>query len=342
MKVLSGILILGAVVIFILVALIIGKSLYTSKSSSSNLPVNSHPLMIEEMRKKHYEGGAIDLVEKVGDYDGFKSYIIAYPSENLRLFALMNVPTREVPEGGFPIIILNHGFISPRSYSTINSYKDDAKFYAQNGFVVIKPDYRGHDNSEGRDESGHYSPYYTYDVLNLVASIKKLALKTQSSPLTLINPEKIGMWGHSMGGQITLRSLVISSDIKAAVLFAGVVASAYDLYYSWPERFTKPIWASDSGRQRLPQEFGTPKENPLFWDKVSAINYVDFVTAPIQIHHGEKDQVVPIEFSEKLLKILQEKGKQVEFFRYPGDDHGLSNNHDLFLQRTLEFFKVSL
>ena len=41
------------------------------------------------------------------------------------------------------------------------------------------------------------------------------------------------MWGHSMGGYITVRSMVTAGDIKAGVIWAGVVASYPDLMERW-------------------------------------------------------------------------------------------------------------
>jgi hypothetical protein len=47
------------------------------------------------------------------------------------------------------------------------------------------------------------------------------------------DPDRIGMWGHSMGGYITLRSMVVSQDIKVGVIWAGVVARYPDLFTRW-------------------------------------------------------------------------------------------------------------
>ena len=91
---------------------------------------------------------------------------------------------------------------------------------------MFRPDYRGHDRSEGRAVGAYFSPAYTVDVLNAVASLKAL---------DGADPERIGMWGHSMGGGITLRAMVVAGEIKAGVIWAGVVAPYSDLF----ERFEK-------------------------------------------------------------------------------------------------------
>ena len=296
-----------------------------------------HPLMIEAMRQREYPGGEITIEQDLGDQGGFRSYIVSYPSDGLKLYALMNVPARNPPSGGWPVIILNHGFIAPNQYSTANSYKAFSDYFARNGFLVLKPDYRGHANSEGNPEGSHYSPAYTYDVLNLVSSVKRYRQA---------NSEKIGMWGHSMGGNVTLRAIVVSDDISASVIAAGVVGSAEDLFYNWRRRTgfrPPPWWATQSARALLVQDYGEPKDNPEFWAKVSAINYVDAITGPVQIHHGMQDASVPKEFSDSLNAALEKAGKEVEYFVYEGGDHNLSGEfRGLFLSRSLEFFNRNL
>ena len=71
--------------------------------------------------------------------------------------------------------------------------------FARNGYIVFKPDYRGHDSRKGMRAGGYGSPDYTIDVLNALASLKRYPDA---------DPNRIGMWGHSMGGNITLRSMV--------------------------------------------------------------------------------------------------------------------------------------
>ena len=93
--------------------------------------------------------------------------------------------------------------------------------FARNGYIVFRSDYRGHGSSEGEATSSRGSPDYTIDVLNAVSSMKRYADA---------DPERIGMWGHSMGGLLTLRSMVTTNDVKAGVVWAGVVATYTELY----------------------------------------------------------------------------------------------------------------
>src|SRR5690606_6783877 len=133
--------------------------------------------------------------------------------------------------------------------------------FSRNGYVLIRPDYRGHDRSEGNPEGAYYSPAYTTDVLNALASIKKLEY---------VDKNRIGMWGHSMGGHITLRSMVIRDDIKAGVIWAGVVASYEDMANNWTRtRPWRPSTAEQGfrrpSRQDIVDTYGDFQTNPKFW-----------------------------------------------------------------------------
>jgi uncharacterized protein len=305
-------------------------------NQSSAVEKNRHPYEIESLRQRAYPGSDIVIERDLGDQGPFKSYVVSYQSEGLKLYALMNVPDAPKPEGGFPVIILNHGFIEPTVYDTISSYKSYMDAYSRQGFLVLKPDYRGHNDSEGEPVSAHTSPDYTIDVLNAVSSIKKYPDA---------NPEKIGMWGHSMGGGITLRALAVSKDIKAGALLAGVVASPASFYNYWQllkDNPRVPSWIKENADRTL-KEFGTPVSNPGLWESISPYSYIDDFTAPIQIHHGTADTDVPIVFSEELNKALTETGKPVEYFVYQNGDHNLAGAaRSPVLSRTYDFFKKEL
>ena len=165
-----------------------------------------------------------------------------------------------MPEGGWPAIVFNHGYIPPEQYRTTERYIAYVDWLARAGYVVFRIDYRGNASSEGDPAGAYGSPGYTVDVLNAVASLKRFPQA---------NPDKIGMWGHSMGGYLTLRAMVISPDIKAGVIWAGVVGSYSDLLYRWRHTGAAPTPdpTRQSWRRAWIAEFGTPDENPQFWDR---------------------------------------------------------------------------
>ncbi len=159
-----------------------------------------------------------------------------------------------------------------------------------------------------------------------------------------VNPGKIGVWGHSMGGNITLRALVEKPDwIKAAVIWGGVVGSYDDLMNNWQRRVPfrpsqRELAFRNRSRQNLVEKYGTPSANPAFWNQIDPTSFVSDVTAPVQLDAGGSDEEVPVAFSESLKAKLDKAGKVAEFYEYPGSDHNISQGFSLAMERSVAFF----
>ena len=295
-----------------------------------------HPMSIVALRQASYPGSEIVIERELLRGGNYNRYYAYYLSEGLKIFALLTIPNGEMPTGGWPAIVFNHGYIPPDVYVTTERYVNYVDRLASSGYIVFRIDYRGHDRSEGEPTGAYGHPGYLVDVLNAVASIKQFPQA---------NPEKIGMWGHSMGGYLTLRAMVISSDIKAGVIWAGVVGSYYDLLYNWRRSgsFTpSPSSRGVSWRTGWIEEFGTPEENPEFWDSISANSFLIDLSGPIQLHHGTDDEDVPLAFSENLAIQLRTYSLPYEFYIYEGDNHNISKYFTTAMDRTIAFFDAYL
>ena len=295
-------------------------------------PAPLHPLQIDAMRAQQYPGSDIVIESVLDPGVNYNRYYVSYLSEGLKIYALMTVPGGEKPATGWPVIVLNHGFIPPDVYRTTERYVAYVDLIARSGYIVFRSDYRGHDRSEGEPGGAYSNPGYTVDVLNAVASMKRFADA---------DPDRIGMWGHSMGGYITLRSMVVTDDIKAGVIWAGVVASYPDMLTRWRRgtgAAVPPTPNPRSWRYSLVNEFGSPESNPEFWNSISANSYLSDLSGPIQLHHGTADEDVPLEFSELLFYQMMEASQYVEFYKYEADNHNISNYFSTAMQRTIEFF----
>ena len=181
-------------------------------------------LTIDYLREQKYPGSDIAIEQTLDPGVNYNRYVVSYRSEGLKQYALLTVPQGRRPATGWPAIIFNHGYIPPEVYRTTERYVAYVDGFARNGYVVFRPDYRGHGFSEGEARGAYGNPDYTVDVLNGLASVKRL---------DYVDPNRIGMWGHSMGGYITLRAMVTDPSIKASVIWAGVVASYPDLVERW-------------------------------------------------------------------------------------------------------------
>ncbi len=291
------------------------------------------PMSIEAMRLGSYPGSDITVDEELEAGENYRRYYVYYLSQGLKIYALLTVPDGEMPDGGWPGIVFNHGYIPPEEYRTTKRYVAYVDRLARSDYVVFRIDYRGHGHSEGDPQGAYGDPGYEVDVLNAVASLKHFAQ---------VNPDKIGMWGHSMGGYLTLRSMVISKDVKVGVIWAGVVAAYPDILYNWPAGPSLPPANSRKWMDEWPAQFGTPEQNPAFWASISANTYLADLSGPLQLHYGTQDENVPPQFSVTLAEQVQAAGGNVEIYAYPGDNHNLSNFFDLAMDRTIEFFDAYL
>jgi dipeptidyl aminopeptidase/acylaminoacyl peptidase len=292
-----------------------------------------NPMSIAYLRQGSYPGSPVTIEENLAATDRYRRYIASYQSEGLKIYALLTVPYGKKPASGWPVIIFNHGYIPPSEYKTTQRYVAYVDAFARAGYIVFKPDYRGHGESQGTPSGPYTSPAYTIDVLNALASIKQYADA---------DPARIGMWGHSMGGQITMRCMVTVKDIKAGVIWGGVVAPYPDLFYNWrrllPSHTATPQQETRRWGSGLASTFGDPLENPDFWASISPNTYLGDLSGPVQLHHGLNDETVPFAFSQTLYDEILEAGKISELYLYKRDNHNISENFKTAIQRSVEFF----
>jgi uncharacterized protein len=218
-------------------------------------------------------------------------------------------------------------------------------FLAEHGYITLASDYR----SWGDSEIGH-SFFYSglvIDVLNLLNAIPSIEQA---------DPDRVGMWGHSMGGGVTIKALTIDPRIKAAALYSPVSADFADLINRWGPGCFGDIAqgelivgcnSSDVIPENLPREvqdayrFAASDADTL--RETSPYYHLDHVNVPIQIHYGTEDGTylsgTPPQWSVKLTQALRDAGKQAELYQYEGEGHSFIGQpwFDL-MARTLRFF----
>lgn len=293
-----------------------------------------HALTIQAARARDYAGSDLTVEQVLAPGSNYDRSIVSYRSEGLKINALLTVPRGPKPATGWPVILFNHGYIPPAQYRTTERYIAYTDAFSRNGYIVLRSDYRGHGSSEGVARGGYGSPDYVTDVLNGMASV-------QRHPDA--DPERVGMWGHSMGGYITLRSMVVSPHVRAGVIWGGVVGSYQDMVFDWFGRSPfSPVpgipSSATSWRRQLLDQYGGPDQNPGFWASLAANTYLADLSGPVQIHHGVNDADVPVRWSIALDEQVRQAGGYSELFTYPGDDHDISRNLGTALNRSVAFF----
>lgn len=300
-------------------------------------------ITIQYLRGLEISGSEITFEEELAPGYNYHRHLVSYISEGNKIHGLLTIPFAEPPEGGYKAIVFNHGYIPPAEYSTTERYKAYVDYLARSGFVVFKIDYRGHGESEGEPSGSYFSPGYTIDSISAFKSLQRLEI---------VDPQGIGMWGHSMAGNLVLRAMLVEPEIKAGVIWAGAVYSYDDFQtYGISDNSYRPPPTPETGeesdRRRRSREifdtYGRPDTRVDYWKAVSLTENIEFLEAPLQIHHAEDDPVVSIDYSYGLAAALQEHGKQYEFYTYEGGGHNLVSPYfDQAMQRTVEFFRDNL
>lgn len=349
----SKLLIPSAVALFLIVTVIIffnktGQRAAESQSGKLSGQINPSiapdpsPFLFEELtipylRNREYKS---TLGESKKNYEttSYIAYLTSYNSDGLKINGLLTEPKGEKPVEGWPAIVFIHGYIQPSLYKTTQNYYDYVDYLAKNGYVVFKIDLRGHGESEGEAGGAYYSGDYIIDVLNAYSALQNSGF---------VNPEKIGLWGHSMAGNVVLRALAVKPEIPAASIWSGAVYTYKDFAeYGIADGSYRPPADQTARQQRrklLMDTYGEPKDGNPFWNLVAATNYLSEFKSAIQLNHAVSDDVVDIGYSRGLNGILDKTNITHQLNEYSSGGHNISGSSFVSaMQSTVKFFNEFL
>lgn len=304
---------------------------------ASPTPFEFQEITIPQLRKREFKSN-LGKLQKYSENSIYTSYLTSYNSDGLKLNGLLTVPKSIEPTGGWPAIVFVHGYIPPARYQTAVNYSSYVDYLARNGFVVFKIDLRGHGDSEGEPGGAYYSADYIIDTLNAYSALQSLVK---------VNPNKIGLWGHSMSGNVLFRTLAAKPEIPAVVIWAGAVYTYSDMQvygindgsYSPPHQDTE----RQRKRRRLRELYGDFSPESWFWQQVAATNYIGDFKSALQINHAVDDNVVSISYSRNLQKLLENSALEFELKEYQSGGHNLQGAaFTQAMQNTVEFYKKHL
>ncbi|HJQ14844.1 MAG TPA: alpha/beta fold hydrolase [Anaerolineales bacterium] len=279
---------------------------------------------IDYLRTRAYGGGQIEFLEVMAQNLYFTRYLMRYPSDGLNIYGFADIPN---DEGSHPVVIALHGYIDPTIYFTLDYTTHYADAISSAGYIVLHPNLRGYTPSDGGENLLRVG--MAIDVLNLIALVQSQSGGT--GLLRTARPDRIGLWGHSMGGGITTRVLTVTDDVRAAVLYgamSGDDRKNYEAIFGW------------SGQTRGLEELNVPLEA---LNRISPMYFFQNITAAVSIHHGTADATVPLDWSVLTCDQLTALGKSVECTYYQDMPHTFYGTGDEeFIQNTVRFFNQHL
>jgi dipeptidyl-peptidase-4 len=176
--------------------------------------------------------------------------------------------------------------------------------FAQNGFGVLELDNRGSANRGRIFESPLYKNMGLIEVQDQLRGLTVLA-ETDWADL-----ERVGIFGHSYGGYMTMMSLCQAPQSFAAGVAVAPVCdwSLYDSHYT--ERF-----------------MGDPNTNKEAYTASNVLSYLSALDSPLLLMHGMADDNVQFTNSTMIMSRLQELGKPFQLMTYPGAKHSMQEPH---------------
>ena len=280
---------------------------------------------IDGLRERTYGGGNIEVLEMMEEKDSFTRYLIRYPSDGLMIYGFANVPKGEGP---FPIIVVIHGYGNAAEYQTLDYTTDAADRLTEAGYIVVHPNLRNYPPSDKGDNL--FRVGMAVDVLNLIASVKSESMPNEIS--TTASIDQIGLWGHSLGGNVVLRVLTVSSDVKAAVLYASLSGDEF--------KNSAALTNIIPGDPQLQAELVTA---PALLQRISPSSYYDNITSPIQLYHGTSDSAVPFSWAQETCRLLKDAAVTSNCIYYTDEDHTFrSRVSEEFYGTLINFYKTYL
>ncbi len=223
------------------------------------------------------------------------------------LYGGLYLPSDGVTEGR-PLVVSVYG--GPRAQTVVDSWSMtidlQAQLLARAGVVVFKLDNRGSFNRGKAFEAPIGHSFGTVELSDQIAGIDLLIQELG------IDEDRVGIYGWSYGGFMTLMALTTAADrFKVGVAGAPVVDFAlYDTAYT--ERY-----------------LGLPAEEPDGYKWADVTRHLDGLRGRLLVIHGLIDENVHFSNSTKLMSALEGLGKEVEFLVLPGSRHGPRDHQTL-------------
>ena len=231
----------------------------------------------------------------------FPEFLTFETSDGVSLNARLIKPVDFDPQKKYPVLIYGYG--GPGSQLVRNAWGRNILWYTlltQKGYIIFTVDNRGTGGRGKAFKNLAYGDIGKYALKDHIEAAKFLA------KLPYVDESRIGIWGWSGGGYLTLMCMTKGAEYFKAGIAVAPVAD-FRLYDTiWTERY-----------------MGLPQTNQAGYDSTSVLTYVDRYKGGLLIVHGASDDNVHMQNTMQVIKQLQLQGKQFRLMIYPGLNHSL-------------------
>jgi dipeptidyl aminopeptidase/acylaminoacyl peptidase len=264
------------------------------------------------------------LLAGISPDDMVEPFLVHYPSPDgkWQISAFVYVPHNAPRDHTHPAIVYVHG--GPQS-QTVNSFNRVIQYLANQGYLVIAPNYRGSSGYGKEFTDANRFDMGLGDLHDVVAA----AYWIQQTGY--VDPKKLVVMGGSYGGYMTMMALTKAPEVWAA----GV---AIVPFVNWA---TEVQNEDPALREYDLATMGDPEKNKVLWEDRSPINFVDRIKVPVMLLAGGNDPRCPNSEARQVADAIKKHNGTVELKIYENEGHGFArveNQIDAYT-RVADFLK---
>jgi dipeptidyl aminopeptidase/acylaminoacyl peptidase len=250
------------------------------------------------------------------------SQIVHYKSFDGKIItALLWVPFNLKRDGSNPAIVLPHG--GPTG-QMVDYWNTDVAALTSRGYICIAPNPRG-STGYGLDfQKANFQDLGGGDLKDEIGGVDFL------KATGYVDAKKVGIYGGSYGGFMTLMAIGKTPEIWAAAVDEyGIINWSSMLKSSDPEL-----------DEYLKALLGNPEQNRKVYEEDSPITYIRSEKAPLLVLQGDNDPRVPKEEAQQVVEILKKEGRVVDVHYYANEGHGFVKRENQIdsIRRTIAWF----
>ena len=271
---------------------------------------------------------AASLSERVEPDDLVPGELVRFKSwDGLTVPGVLYKPHGAAPENKAPAMVWVHG--GPGNEERIQ-YRPLFVYLVNHGYVVFAVNNRG---TSGYGKSFHHLDDQAHgkgDLKDVVAAKRFLIEQGY------VDPNRVGVFGQSYGGFMTLAALTQYPEIFDAGVDIYGVSDWFHLFANLP-----PWWSTFWRQTEV--EMGDMKDES-YWRRISPLYHADNIVRPLMVIQGANDPRVRQFQSDRIVEAVRANGVPVEYLVFPDEGHGIAKkkNKILAYRTILEFLEIQM